>query len=66
MLLSELSAEETVVNKPHTCSALTGLKIYQKKQTLNNLTELTIIAVGGNGMREKKAQDRVRLYGRGD
>lgn len=55
-----------MVNKPHTCSALMGLKIYQKKQTLNNLTELTVIAVGGNGMREKKAQARVRLYGRGD
>lgn len=54
------------MNKPHTCSALMGLEIYQKKQTLNNLTELTVIAVGGNGMREKKAQARVRLYGRGD
>lgn len=67
VLGTELSAEERVVNKTHTFSALTGLVIYQKKQTLNDHYRIDcFIAVEGNGMREKEEQHTVRLHSRGD
>lgn len=36
VLGAKLNAEETVVNKPDTVSALTGLMTYHKKQSLQN------------------------------
>lgn len=56
VLGTELSAEETVVKKPDTVSTVTGLMIYQKKQTLNNCYKIDhFITVGGNGMRRKRS-----------
>lgn len=50
MLSTGLSAKETVVKKPDTVSTLTGLMIYQKKQTLNNHYKIDyFITVGGKG-----------------
>lgn len=37
MLGTELSAEETVVNRPDTVSALMGLMVYQKKTAIIEL-----------------------------
>lgn len=50
VLSTGLSAKETVVKKPDTVSTLTGLMIYQKKQTLNNHYKIDyFITVGGKG-----------------
>lgn len=67
VLGTELSAEETVVNKPDTFSPLTGLMTYQKKQALNNHYRTDpFIASRRNSIREKEAQDTVSLGNRGD